>query len=323
MDTLVLKDNIQDFEVAADILENDGIVVFPTETVYGIGALASSDLAVQKIFIAKNRPLDNPLIFHISDLSLLNELVEDISLEAETLISSFWPGPLTLIFRKKKGVYDYATCGLDTIAVRMPDSFVVNNLLKRVDFPIVAPSANLSGKPSGTRFVDVYADFNGRVDAIFDVDIVDLGLESTVIDVSSDNITLMRPGSLSLETIQKKCSDIKIHELKIKNNIQKIISPGVKYTHYKPNASVIVFSGKSKVESKQKFLNEKIKSGHQIISLEYSSIEEMAKNLYADFRKADRDNIEYVLIESVDDTGIGKAINNRLYKASSKIISSE
>lgn len=324
METLVLKNNSADIEKSIQILRCGGLVVFPTETVYGIGACAENDEAVRGIFKAKERPLDNPLIFHIGDVSLLDDLVLEVNENARKLMDKFWPGGLTLIFKKKPGVYDLATCGLDTIAVRLPDSEIAREILVGLGKPVVAPSANVSGRPSGTRFVDVFDDLEGRVEAIFDEDILEFGLESTVVDVSGEEVKLMRPGAVSLEEIEAVVGKVVVPEnlnKKIADESEKIISPGMKYRHYTPRASVILFEGDDAGKLLEEFRKEKLSEESKVLTLEFATVEEASREMFAAFRRADREGIDYILVEAFCDEGLGLGLKNRLYKAASKIIS--
>lgn len=294
-------------EESAAIIKSGGLVAFPTETVYGLGANGLDSEAVKKIFIAKGRPQDNPLILHICNSSQLNELVESIPENAQKLIGKFWPGPLTIIFKKTKLVPNAVSCGLDTVAVRMPENKIALKLIELSECPLAAPSANTSGKPSPTTAEHVKSDLNGKIDAIIDGGNCNIGLESTVIDLTREVPVIARPGKISKKEIEQVIGTV---EEKTKSN--KPISPGMKYKHYSPNAKVIIMKSEEAEEIK-----ELINRNKKIRVLKYTDEIEMANKLYYDFRKADQDDIEIILVQEVEESGIGKAIMNRLKKASS------
>jgi L-threonylcarbamoyladenylate synthase len=224
---------------AAKILLQGGLVVFPTETVYGLGANGLDEQSVQKIFAAKGRPSDNPLILHIFDRSQLNEIVFSVPDVARTLIEAFWPGPLTLVFEKQPHVPSAVSAGLLTVAVRMPNNSVALELLREVGVPIAAPSANQSGRPSSTTIDHVIEDLDGKVDAIVDGGSSVIGIESTVLDVTTSPPTLLRPGVITKQQIE----DVIGVPIKTSQESSQPKSPGMKYQHYQPNAKVYWRSG--------------------------------------------------------------------------------
>lgn len=244
METLVI-DSIQE---ASKILLSGNLVGIPTETVYGLAADAFNSEAVLKIFKVKGRPADNPLIVHISEFSELENLVYDISDKAKILADKFWPGPLTMIFKKKNIIPDVVTASLDCVAVRMPLLEITRKLIAEVGHPLAAPSANLSGKPSPTSYKHVLDDLNGKIPAVLKGPNCTVGVESTVIDVSSDKIVLLRPGKISPEDIssvlgEKIAVDKSVDHLV--SNLDEIKSPGVKYKHYSPKTKVVLIKGSS------------------------------------------------------------------------------
>lgn len=326
---------------AADIINKGGVVVFPTETVYGIGADALNDEAVDKIFKAKGRPQDNPLIVHIADFDELYDLAEKVTESAKNLAAKYWPGPLTMILYKKNILSDKITAGLDTAAIRFPANKIALALIKESKKPIAAPSANISGKPSPTEASHVIEDLMGKVDMIIDGGSTDIGLESSVVDMTSEVPVILRPGGITREDIIDVLGQCEYDPAIIKSN-EKIVpkSPGQKYRHYSPKAKVILYKGDiEKIalkinEDYEKFQAEGYKVG--IMSTEQTENHYMGKltilcgdrtkpltissNLFKDLRDFDHMGADIILAEAVDEKGLGKAIMNRLGKASSEII---
>ena len=248
--------NLSILKKAADIIKKGGLVVFPTETVYGLGANALDEKAVEKIFIAKKRPSDNPIIAHISDIGELSSLVSEITPIHKKIIENFWPGPLTLLFNKKDSVPPIVSAGLPTITVRFPSHPVARKLIELSGIPIAAPSANLSGRPSPTNAQHVIEDLNGRVDIIIDGGPTTFGLESTVVDILNNPPRILRNGAVSIEEIRKILPNV-IDGTKILNN-NSPISPGMKYRHYAPRAKVILLDSKNLVQNIQNYLKENL-----------------------------------------------------------------
>ena len=222
----------------AECIKNGGIVLFPTETVYGIGANALNDEAVKKIYIAKGRAQDNPLILHISDMNMLEQIVDldNISEVEYKLIDTFWPGPFTIILNKKEGVANVATCNGNTVGVRMPSNKIAYDLIKVAGVPIAAPSANISGKPSGTNLNDIFEELKDKIDYIIDGGETDIGVESTVVRVINDEVKILRPGKITKEDIEKVIINVEIDK-NVMSEIhgdEKVMSPGMKYRHYAP-----------------------------------------------------------------------------------------
>lgn len=341
MDTKIITiDNIEKesykLREAANILKNNGIVAFPTETVYGLGGNAFSEEAIRKIFLAKGRPSDNPLIVHISDVKKLKKLVKNVPPVAEVLIQKFWPGPLTLIFEKLDSIPYSVTGGLDTVAIRMPSHEIARELISLSGLPIAAPSANLSGKPSPTNGDHVIKDLNGRVDAIVCGGDSDVGLESTVLDISGEIPVILRPGGITMEEISAVIGQVEIdpHIISDANVIPK--APGMKYTHYSPNAELVIFTGEEKeVVNRINLISERLMksnkkvgimtcnenldlyNGNEVLSLG-SKLDycEIARNLFFTLRKFDDLYVDVILSEAFELSGIGSAIMNRLKKAS-------
>ena len=316
-----------DIESAAKCLKNGGTVVFPTETVYGLGADAFNPDAIEKIYIAKGRPSDNPLIVHISDISDVSFLARSITPNAKILMEIFWPGPLTLIFKKKDNVPDKVTAGLDTVAVRYPSNETARKLIKQSGVLVAAPSANLSGSPSPTICEDVVSDLNGRVDYIIDGTGCEIGLESTVVDVSGDETVILRPGGITLEMIKEYIPNAKLDGGLIdEKTIPKC--PGLKYKHYSPKAELIVVQGER--ENVRKYISSKLNKSRKAGVLSYgeaeyenaeliinagNNMEEYAHNLFSALRTFDKKGITLIYAEFNIEDGMGVAVRNRLYKA--------
>src|SRR3954465_9353791 len=231
---------------AANFLRKNEVVALPTETVYGLGGNAESDEAVVKIFAAKGRPVDNPLIIHIADRSQLSSFVSEVPKTAEKLIDAFWPGPLTIIFKKKDGVLsEKATAGLSTVAVRMPDHPVALALLKSCGLPIAAPSAKSSGKPSPTNAQHVLDDLNGKIAGVIDGGATGIGVESTVIDCTEAIPVILRPGGVTKEQLEAVMGEVRV-DAALTDEAARPKAPGMKYQHYAPNAPLFMVSGTTK-----------------------------------------------------------------------------
>jgi L-threonylcarbamoyladenylate synthase len=324
---------------AAAIIRAGGLVAFPTETVYGLGADALNADAVLALFKAKERPLDNPPIVHIADDKTVYKLAEEISAKAEQLMHQFWPGPLTLVFKKYQDVPDVTTAGLDTVAVRMPKHPVALALIRESGCPIAAPSANLAGKPSPTNAKHVLDDLNGRIDAILDGGSVHIGVESTVLDVSVDPPMLLRPGGVALEALRKAVGEVNLHPFITADkplSVEKARSPGMLHRHYAPKAQMVLVEGiVPAVMGKIKELtNACWTDGARVGVLATDetawayeadvvkslgtrrNLDLMAKNLFRLLREFDAENVDVIIAEGVPTEGIGLAVMNRLRKAS-------
>ncbi len=245
MNTQILGTDQKSIKKAAEIIKNGGIVAFPTETVYGLGADVFNENAVKKIFEAKGRPADNPLIVHISDFSMLDGIVSEVTESARILMNTFMPGPITIILRKNRDISDYVTAGLDTVAVRFPSDKTAQALISSSGTPIPAPSANLSGKPSPTIAKHVIDDMSGKADAIINGGECSAGVESTVVDCTGENPVILRPGIITYEDIKKIIPGVTVdkHVLKSVSADETPKSPGMKYKHYSPDADVTVIEG--------------------------------------------------------------------------------
>jgi L-threonylcarbamoyladenylate synthase len=325
---------------AAQLLRENEVVAFPTETVYGLGANAFSDEAVRKIYEAKGRPSDNPLIVHIASISKLDEIVQDIPEYAYKLMNEFWPGPLTLILPKKGNkLSTIVTAGLDTVGVRMPNHPVALKLIQEADVPIAAPSANKSGKPSPTHASHVYHDLNGKISGIVDGGATGVGVESTVLDCTTTVPTILRPGGVTKEQLESVIGEVTLDQSLLEEG-HAPKSPGMKYTHYAPNAPVFVVHGG--VSFLQEIIDQYQKEGkkvgvltteehfpllhaHKVITCgTLTNLQTVAAQLYDVLRKFDEEDIDLILSESFPYDGVGEAIMNRLLKAAgNKVIVEE
>jgi len=342
--TVVLKvdsqqPDIEKVRVAADIIREGGLVAFPTETVYGLGADALNQKAVLALFEAKKRPMDNPPIVHVENIDDVYRLAEQVPPKADKLMRKFWPGPLTLIFKRSEIVPDVTVAGLDTIAVRMPQHAVALALIRESRRSIASPSANLAGKPSPTSAEHVFDDLNGRIDAILDGGPTRIGVESIVLDLSFDPPLILRPGGTSLEALRRVLGDVKLHPFVVAEkelSIEKTRSPGMKHKHYAPNAQVIVVEGGiSAVITKVKELAESyrlkgVKVGvlatdetkaayraYVVKSLgSRFNLAVVAQNLFRLLRELDAEGVDVIIAEGVPTEGLGLAVMNRLRKAS-------
>ncbi len=332
LDSKNIDENI--IKKASDLIKNGELVAFPTETVYGLGADGLNENACKKIFEAKGRPSDNPLILHISNISMLYNLVENVDPKSKKLIDKCWPGPLTIIFKKSKIIPNIITAGLDTVAIRFPSNKIAQNLIEASNTPIAAPSANISGRPSPTRADDVYNDMNGKINLILDGGESDIGIESTVIDMSEDIPTILRPGFFTFEFIKEILSDVKLDDSLVDNSkIPK--SPGQKYKHYAPKAKMEVYVGEKSeeaIKSEALQLKEKgIKVGVLVFDQyiddfkDYFSINignkddlsYMSHVLFTSLRLMDMENVDIILAQGVEEINLGKSIMNRMKKSAS------
>lgn len=323
---------------AANLLRENEVVAFPTETVYGLGGNAKNEEAVAKIFAAKGRPSDNPLIIHISKLEQLKEFVDRIPEKAAILMEKFWPGPLTIIFQKKEGALsDKATAGLSTIAVRMPEHPVALAIIDAAGLPIAAPSANRSGRPSPTTAHHVWEDLNGRIAAIVDGGPTGIGVESTVLDCTLEIPQILRPGGVTKEQLVSVIGEVKMDPA-LSNQKEAPKSPGMKYTHYAPDAPLFLVNGDR--ETIQQLMDEKRQEGMRVgiltteenrsfyqcdvikICGKRENLETIASSLYDTLRSFNQEHVDIIFSEMFPDEGVGQAIMNRLLKAAGhKIIS--
>jgi L-threonylcarbamoyladenylate synthase len=316
---------------AGEIIRSGGLVAFPTETVYGLGASAFNGNAAKKIYEAKGRPSDNPLIVHICDKSQIYELAEEISPLAEKLIDSFMPGPFTIILKKKENISDAVTAGLDTVGIRFPKNQIAVDFISAAGVPIAAPSANISGKPSPTKAAHVIHDMSGRIDGIINGGACEVGVESTIVDASGDNPILLRPGGITLDMLREVVPETEVdsHILKSVSADEQPKCPGMKYKHYSPDAEVIVVEGeKAAVREKiNELLEENSDKVTGVLTMYQSAYDnavilsagnsnkDYARLLFSALREFDSLGVEIVFAEFCEQDGYGLAVKNRLYKA--------
>ena len=332
-----IKDNDEKIQQAAQELKRGGLVAFPTETVYGLGGNGLDPDAVDKIYKAKGRPSDNPMILHISHREDINSLVSEIPSIAEKLIVAFWPGPLTLIFNKSAIVPEKVTGGLNTVGIRMPAHPIAKRLIEQAGTPIAAPSANLSGKPSPTKAEHVIQDLMGRVEIILEEKPSIIGLESTVLDITADIPVILRPGAITFQQIKEVIGKVEIDQgiLEDMKEHMKPKAPGMKYTHYAPDASMTIIQGS--MDQVIKKINEMAEQysiqGKKIgilttqeninyypkgMVLSLGSRDKpatIAANLFHILRQFDKKKVDIILAEGIEGQGIEMAIINRMNKA--------
>jgi L-threonylcarbamoyladenylate synthase len=299
---------------AAAFIKRGGVVAFPTETVYGLGASVFNETAIQKIFDAKKRPTDNPLIAHVSSTDQIESLTSEIPASAQKLIESFFPGPLTVVLRRSARVPLLATAGLETIGVRMPRLAIAKEFLGACEVPLVAPSANVSGRPSPTTWQAVAEDLAGRVDCILQGDATEIGLESTVVDCTTDPPVLLRQGAVSLNSLMAIVPGIRVSGY---DEADAPRSPGLKHKHYSPRARVVVVDSAhpSSATGSDAFIGIDKPSMEFKLSKTCSSIEEYAGSLFEFFRECDRSGVNKIFCESVSEDGIGAAVMDRIRRA--------
>ena len=328
----------ENLDIAAKALQQGEIVSFPTETVYGLGAIATSQEAVLKVFEAKGRPSDNPLIVHISDIQQMTSTVEEVPEIALTLAKAFWPGPLTMILKAKPGIYAPAlSAGLTTVSFRMPNHPLTLELISKVGIPLVGPSANLSTKPSPTKVEHVFEDMNGRIRGIVDGGSSTVGVESTVIDLTNDEgPVILRPGVITKEQIEAVIGPIQSTVKTTAGEREVPKSPGMKYRHYAPKTPVFVVDGtidafeetihKYKVQGKTVGVmarNAIVDTFENKVEGTYkmgTSVDDMNRALFDALRSLDHIKLDVILAESASETGVGIAYMNRLKKAASTVL---
>ena len=314
---------------AAEVLRRGGLVAFPTETVYGLGADALNPEAVKKIFVAKGRPLDNPIIVHVAALEDLSVLTDDVVPESIPLMKRYWPGPLTLIFKKSDRVPAPVTGGQDTVAVRMPRNNIALALIRALGHPIAAPSANLSGHPSTTTGRHVFQDLDGKIDLILDGGPVEVGLESTVLDISRRPPVILRPGAITPEELEPLIGEVII------GTGGKALrrSPGTSYRHYSPRARVTLVE-EANPEAMTRLVEQRTRKGSKVgvvahhapspqnnrvvVRLMPQELKAYARQMFAIMRELDELGVDEIIIEKVEEKGMGVAIMDRLRRAASR-----
>ncbi|MBQ2671272.1 MAG: threonylcarbamoyl-AMP synthase [Clostridia bacterium] len=330
METLILNESEAD--KAAKIIKSGGVVAIPTETVYGLAASVFDPGAIKKIFLAKGRPADNPLIVHISNLEDVFKVVSVFNEKAKALAKNFWPGPLTMILPKNEQIPSIVTAGGNSVAVRFPSHTVARKIIELSGVPLVAPSANLSGKPSTTRFSHVLEDLNGKVDALVNGGDCKFGVESTVISLLEDVPRILRPGAITPEQIEKVIGKIGIDD-SVFNKITDdgpVLSPGIKYKHYSPDAEVVILKGEK--ENYADFVNQAGSKEKGVLALcfdedisllnvpyiSYGSKSDsffQAHNIFDALRKADKLGAKIVYVHYCESGGVSLAVYNRLIRA--------
>lgn len=334
------KNNFKEEELkeAADILKKGGLVAFPTETVYGLGADGLNPEASKKIYEAKGRPSDNPLILHIANIAALEELTVECPEMGLKLAEAFWPGPLTMIFKKSKAVPYKTTGGLETVAIRMPSHPIAYELIRKSGVYIAAPSANISGRPSPTMAEHVIEDMNGRIEMIIDGGMVDIGLESTIVDVTGDVPTILRPGYITASMLEAVVGTVNFDKVVLAKKADANIvpkAPGMKYKHYAPKGDLTILEGSMEavIQGINECAAEKLSKGFKvgIIATDETfsrypqglvkSIgtrkdeDTIAHGLFQILREFDTEGTEYIYTESFESKQLGQAIMNRLLKA--------
>lgn len=341
MDTRIIQieeDNIDQalIEEAGAVIRAGGLVAFPTETVYGLGGDAFNAESSGRIYAAKGRPSDNPLIVHIAETEDLKRVAEQVPEAALKLAGKFWPGPLTMIFKKRSAVPYATTGGLDTVAVRMPSNKIARALIKASDRYLAAPSANLSGRPSPTQAKHVIEDLSGRVDMIIDGGESNIGLESTIIDFTDEVPTILRPGYITEEMLKEVLHSVDTDRTIIEGNSRQAPkAPGMKYRHYAPKGSLVIVEGEVQqvITYINRHLEEQSRQGKKtgVIATDETAAgyhadlvksvgsrsdeESIARHLFGILRDFDQENVQVIYAESFDSKGVGCAIMNRLLKA--------
>ncbi|MBE6787985.1 MAG: threonylcarbamoyl-AMP synthase [Ruminococcaceae bacterium] len=326
MVTQKLTPNQNGINTACEILKNGGTVAIPTETVYGLAANAFDKTAIEKIFIAKGRPQDNPLIVHIANMQTLGEIAKDIPKTAYLCAEKFWPGPLTIVLKRTDKIPSCVSAGLDTVAVRMPSCQIARQVIEKSGLPLAAPSANLSGSPSPTTANHVICDLDGKIDAVLMGENCDVGVESTVITLATNPPVLLRPGGITLEQLREVLPDITVNKA-VLAELEKgetAASPGMKYKHYAPKTKTFLVEG----ENFAQFVNQKqnavaicFKEESNNITIEkiiYGSSKTpktLAQNLFKALRDVDDLGAQEVYIHAPEKSGIGLAVYNRLIRA--------
>lgn len=330
METLRLETTPQSYEEsikkAAEILKNGGIAAIPTETVYGLAASAYDNDAIDKVFKAKGRPQDNPLIVHIADIEMLFEIACDIPQNALKCAEKFWPGPFTMVLKRTGKIASSVSAGLSTVAVRMPSDTVARDIIKQSGLPLAAPSANSSGRPSPTTADHVLADLDGKIDAVVVGGECTVGVESTVVTFADEHPVLLRPGAVTLEQLKEIIPDITVDKAVFAEpeKGQRVASPGMKYKHYAPKTDAYLVEGESFAE----FVNSKTDCVAVCFSEESEKITipklvygtacdqaTLAQQVFAVLREVDKMGAKAVYVHAPSKTGVGLAVYNRLIRA--------
>ena len=321
----------KDVKQAAEIIRSGGLLGIPTETVYGLGANGLDENAVKAIFEAKGRPQDNPLILHVPDESWLERYCEDIPAVAYELTARFWPGPLTMILKRKDNVPDVVTAGLPTVGMRCPDCAVTREVISLADVPVAAPSGNASGRPSPTTAEAMLEDMDGKIEAILDDGPCSVGVESTIVDLTAEPPRLLRPGGVTLEELEEVLGEVEVDEAvrRLMAPGEKPKAPGMKYRHYAPKAPVTVVKGDPDMTAGYIVARMGEKSGvlcfdefkgyfrgHSVVTMGPAADQaEQARRIFEALRAFDSLDVTDIWAQSPPDEGIGLAVTNRLNKA--------
>jgi len=334
-----LAPEIEPIREAANIIRVGGMVAFPTETVYGLGADALNPEAVMRIFEAKERPPDNPMIVHISSAEWIEQLAREVPEKVWELYARFWPGPLTMVLKASDIVPRVTTGGLDTVAIRMPRHRVALALIQESAVPIAAPSANLAGRPSPTTAEHVIDDLAGRINLILDAGPTNVGVESTVVDLTKEQPMILRPGGTTYEELRSILGSLSVHpsvQARTEPHIERALSPGMKYRHYAPKAEVILVEGEPNAmvgkirEMAKEYRSDGKKVGilafdDSVYQCSNSTVKSMgsridlktaAKRVFSLLRELDKEGVDVILAEGMPERDLGLAIMNRLRKAS-------
>ena len=340
MDVSAEPMNMDYIKEASEILRNGGLVAFPTETVYGLGGDATDKEASKKIYAAKGRPSDNPLIVHIAKFSQLEDISKDLPENAKKLADAFWPGPLTMVVNKNEVIPYETTGGLDTVAVRMPNNPVALALIEESGCMIAAPSANTSGRPSPTKASHVYEDLSGKIEAILDGGSVDIGLESTIVDLTEDVVTILRPGYINMDMLREVVGEVRmdpgiVYNDKGTTSGARPKAPGMRYKHYAPKGDLTIISGEEDIvvatinQMTKEALDkgqrvgiiatsesaDRYKDGQVLVIGDRADEGSIAHNLYDILRQFDEIGVDVIYSESFATPKMGQAIMNRLLKA--------
>lgn len=340
MDVSTEPMNMDYIKEASEILRNGGLVAFPTETVYGLGGDATDKEASKKIYAAKGRPSDNPLIVHIAKFSQLEDISKDLPDNAKKLADAFWPGPLTMVVNKNEVIPYETTGGLDTVAVRMPNNPVALALIEESGCMIAAPSANTSGRPSPTKASHVYEDLSGKIEAILDGGSVDIGLESTIVDLTEDVVTILRPGYINMDMLREVVGEVRmdpgiVYNDKGTTSGARPKAPGMRYKHYAPKGDLTIISGEEDIvvatinQMTKEALDkgqrvgiiatsesaDRYKDGQVLVIGDRADEGSIAHNLYDILRQFDKIGVDVIYSESFATPKMGQAIMNRLLKA--------
>lgn len=331
METKFVKPTAENIELASKLIKSGEVVAVPTETVYGLAGDSTNPEAIKKIFEAKGRPSDNPLISHISNYKMFEKIAKTIPEDAKKLADAFWPGPLTIVVEKSDYVCKESTGGLDSVGVRMPNNKIALEIIEKSGVPFSAPSANISGKPSPTTAEDVFADMNGRIPLVIDGGETDAGVESTVVSVLGETPIILRPGVVTKEMMESVLEKPVLLAKGVTEGVddnKPVLSPGMKYKHYSPNAEVVILNGTLKQfvayvdshKTKDTFVLcfDGEKSNFDVPCIEYGSennANEQAHKLFSALRELDKQNAKLVFARCPKTTGVSLAVYNRLIRS--------